>query len=355
MLHPFDLQFMRHALNLAQRGLGNVWPNPSVGAVIVKDGRVVGNGHTARGGRPHAETQAIAMAGADAAGATLYVTLEPCSHTGKTPPCAKAIIASGITRVVAACGDNNPAVAGKGFAMLHEAGIEVTENVLAAEARRLNAGFFSVIERNRPLVTVKMATSLDGRMNTITGESQWITSETARMRGHLLRATHDAILTGMGTVLADDPSLTCRLPGRDGDSPQRIVIDSQFRIPLNAKLLPAWVMTTESAFHNNKPKAQELLQHGSTVLIAPENGGKIDLEGALSLLAREGITRLLVEAGPSLSQALLTAGLADKLHWFHAPMFIGDSLALAKAPRFTHISTQPAGKDLLSAYSTKET
>src|SRR5438093_45669 len=244
---------MLAALALARRGLGNVWPNPAVGCIIVKDGRVAGRGWTQPGGRPHAETEALARAGEAARGATAYVSLEPCSHWGRTPPCADALIAAGVRRVVVALEDPDPRVAGSGLARLRAAGIAVETGLGAAAAAEINAGFFQRVRFGRPLVTLKLASSLDGRIATASGESRWITGPPARDHAHLLRATHDAILVGTGTVLADDPQLTCRLPGLARRSPVRVVIDRHLRIPPSARLIaearqvPTWVVTFGSA------------------------------------------------------------------------------------------------------------
>ncbi len=291
--------FMRHALLLARRNLGQTWPNPAVGAVVVNQDYVVGVGWTARCGRPHAETQALNMAGAHARGATLYVSLEPCAHEGKTPPCTQAIIAAGVARVVVGCGDPNPRVNGQGIAQLRAAGIEVVEQVRRAEAEALNEGFFSVVQCKRPYVALKIATSLDGKITG--GKDRWLTGETARAYGHVLRAEHDAILTGMGTVLADDPLLTCRLPGLEDRSPVRVVIDRRGRMPIDGKLMqsadevPLWVEA------------------------APEG-----LAALVSQLAERGITRLMVEAGASLSGAFIQQNLVDRIYWFRAPLVVGD-------------------------------
>src|SRR5437762_37728 len=253
MQECLDFAAMGAALALARRGLGNVWPNPAVGCVIVKDGRVVGRGWTQPGGRPHAETEALARAGETARGATAYVTLEPCCHWGRTPPCADALIAAGLSRVVVALEDPDPRVAGGGLARLRAAGLAVETGLGATEASEINAGFFQRVRLGRPLVTLKLATSLDGRIATASGESRWITGPAARERAHLLRATHDAILVGTDTVLADNPQLTCRLPGLAEHSPVRVVIDRRVRIPLDAHLLaearqiPSWVVTLAPA------------------------------------------------------------------------------------------------------------
>src|SRR5712691_3294525 len=248
-----DTAAMRAALALARRGLGTVWPNPAVGCVIARDGRVVGRGWTQPGGRPHAETEALRRAGEAARGATAYVTLEPCCHWGRTPPCADALIAAVLRRVVVALEDPDPRVAGGGLARLRAAGLAVETGLGAAEAAEINAGFLNRLRLGRPLVTLKLATSLDGRIATASGESRWITGAPARERAHLLRATHDAILVGTDTVLADDPQLTCRLPGLAEHSPVRVVIDRQLRVPLGAQVfaearaVPTWVLTLPSA------------------------------------------------------------------------------------------------------------
>ncbi len=323
----FD-RYMRIALSLARRNLGQTWPNPAVGALLVKDGQIIAQGWTARGGRPHAETEALGDAGDLAKGATLYVTLEPCTHHGKTPPCTDAIIKAGIARCVIACRDPNPLVNGKGIEQLRNAGIEVIEDVCKNEAAAINCGFFFVIEKKRPYVALKLATSRDGKI--AGGEKRWITGEQARAYGHLLRSRHDAIATGIGTVLADDPLLTCRLPGLEDRSPVRVVFDRQERLPRDSQLaktadtIPVWVM------------AQPL----------PE---------ALAALAQKGITRLLVEAGQKLSTAFLLNGLIDRIYWFRAPIEIGEgglsatseAIDLAHWQRIDHITLQPDTLDIL--------
>ena len=290
--------FMQIALRLAARNLGQTWPNPAVGALVVRDGHIVAQGYTARGGRPHAETQALAQAGELAKGATLYVTLEPCSHQGQTPPCTDAIIKSGIKRCVVACTDPNPQVNGKGIELLEKAGIEVELGVCREQAGKLNEGFFSLVGKNRPFVSLKLATSQDGKMATRSGESKWITGERARNYGHLLRSRHDAILTGIGTVLSDDPALTCRLPGLEKRSPARVVLDRQGRLPAKATV-------------NAKDGVQVMALADKT------------LADVLKRLAENGITRVMVEAGATLSTAFLQAGLVDRLYWFRAPIVIG--------------------------------
>lgn len=330
---------MRAALNLAARGLGRVAPNPAVGCVLVKDGTIVGRGWTQPGGRPHAETQALARAGAAARGATAYVSLEPCAHHGVTPPCADALIGAGVARVVAAAGDPDPRTNGAGIARLRAAGIAAETGLLAAEARLLNIGFFLKVLKNRPFVTAKIAASLDGRVATGAGDSQWVTGEAARLHGHLERARHDAILIGAGTLRADNPRLTCRLPGLEAASPQRIVLMGSSAVPGDLALLrdpSVWVIGS-----------------GCGALDVPAGAdGLPEPAGVLALLAGRGITRLLIEGGPRLITAFMAAGLVDRLLWYQAPRVIGgdgqpaigalgvDNLAQA-------LEYQPAGECML--------
>jgi diaminohydroxyphosphoribosylaminopyrimidine deaminase/5-amino-6-(5-phosphoribosylamino)uracil reductase len=350
---------MRAALALARRGLGTVWPNPTVGCVIVKDRHVIGRGWTGRGGRPHGETEALRRAGAAARGATAYVTLEPCSHWGKTPPCADALIAAGLRRVVIALEDPDPRVAGTGIEALRNAGLAVDIGLCAAEAAELNAGFLQRVRLGRPLVTLKLATSLDGRIATASGESRWITGPLARERAHLLRATHDAILVGTDTAVADDPQLTCRLPGLADRSPVRIVIDRQLRIPPTARIIaearrvPTWVMTLSSA----NPGRQKSLRDAGVEVIAAEPAatGAIDLAAALGELGNRGLTRLLAEGGGRLAAGLLRAQLVDRLVWFHAPLLLGGDGVPAVAalemgtlidmPHFERLAVEIVGED----------
>ena len=357
-----DLCRMRAALALARRGLGAAWPNPAVGCVIADAGRVVGRGWTQPGGRPHAETEALRRAGAGARGAAAYVSLEPCSHWGRTPPCADALILAGVRRVVVAIEDPDPRVAGSGIARLRAAGIAVETGLCAEEAAEINAGFLTRQRLGRPLVTLKLATSLDGRIATRTGASQWITGRPARERGQALRADHDAIMVGTGTVLADDPQLTCRLPGLGHRSPIRVVLDRRLRIPLRARLIagarqtPTWVLTLASA---DPARREAFLAAGASLIDAdPDPAGRIDLAAALAALGRRGITRLLVEGGAHLAAALLRAGLVDRLAWFHAPLLIGadgtPAIAalgldtLAGAPGFVPVSIEAVGDDMLT-------
>jgi diaminohydroxyphosphoribosylaminopyrimidine deaminase/5-amino-6-(5-phosphoribosylamino)uracil reductase len=351
---------MQHALRLAERGLGRTWPNPSVGAVVVKKGAVLGAAVTAWEGRPHAETRALEQAGENATGATLFVTLEPCAHTGKTPPCTDAIIAAGIKRVVIAVRDTNPKAMG-GVAKLQAAGIEIVEGVCEAEARAINEGFFSIQARGRPFVTLKLATSLDGKI-ALGGESQWITGEQSRRHVHVLRATHDAVVTGIGTIFYDDPKLTCRLSGREVDSPQRILMDSNLRVPENAKLLPAWIFTSEAALRAESDKASVLEKNGNSIFPVPLDAAHLSLSETMKVLAQKGVTRLLVEAGSTLASEFMRQGLVDRLYWFRAPMVIGDkgipalwgqdATSLANVPRFSLQATERYGGDILEIYNT---
>jgi len=292
-----------------------------------RTGHIAGRGWTQDGGRPHAEVEALRRAGSAALGATAYISLEPCAHYGWTPPCTMALLHAGIRRVVAATRDPDPRVNGQGLAQLRQAGVEVEEGVRQAEAEALNAGFFRRFQANRPLVTLKLATSLDGRIATRTGHSQWITGEEARARGHWLRASHDAIMIGSGTALADDPSLTCRLRGLGASSPVRIVLDGRLRLPNDANLVrtardvPIWVIAREDA---SGARIEALRERGVHVLHAPTDAeGRLELGSVLGLLAGRGLTRVLVEGGAALAASLLRARLVDRLVWFQAPMLIG--------------------------------
>ncbi|MDE2228231.1 MAG: bifunctional diaminohydroxyphosphoribosylaminopyrimidine deaminase/5-amino-6-(5-phosphoribosylamino)uracil reductase RibD [Alphaproteobacteria bacterium] len=352
---------MRAALALAQRGLGQSWPNPSVGCIIVRDGAVVGRGWTQKGGRPHAETEALARAKRGAKGAVAYVTLEPCCHHGKAPPCTDALITAGIRRAVVAIEDPDPRVSGKGLAALRAASVDVETGLCAAEATELNAGFFSAIQRGRPSVTLKLATSLDGRLAVASGESRWITGEAARARGHLLRATHDAVIVGSGTIIADDPELTCRLPGLTERSPVRVVIDGGLRVPLTARVVaeakraPTWFIVRHGIAGERRAA---LADCGVEIIDVPAMpGGETDLAAALAALTRKGITRLLVEGGATLAAALVRADLIDRIAWFRAPSLIGgDGVptlaalgieAPAHAPRFVRVGIESIGEDVL--------
>lgn len=355
---------MQAALRLAARGLGRVAPNPAVGCVIVQNGNVIGRGWTQDGGRPHAETMALEMAGPRAEGATVYVTLEPCAHHGKTPPCVEALVAAGVARVVVALRDPDERVNGAGIEILQKAGIEVVEGLLANEASELNAGFITTRLHGRPLVTLKMATSLDGRIATATGDSKWITGVAARRYGHMLRAQNDAIMIGVGTALVDNPDLTCRIDGLEQYSPIRIVADSRLRLPLTSNLVakarevPLWIVTV---LGNDKDRLQALEDLGAQVIEVPANeSGLPDMGLGLEALAKRGITRILVEGGSHLLATLIKDELADRLMWFRAGRIIGgdgipalESIGLeriSEAPELHLIEERRLGDDLLESY-----
>ena len=354
---------MQTALALAARGLGRTWPNPSVGCVLVNGGYLVGRGWTQSGGRPHAETVALATAGTAAKGSTVYVTLEPCSHHGRTPPCADALIQAGVSRVLVAHEDPDPRVLGAGIRRLREAGIQVELGLMAEEARDLNEGFLRRIADQRPMMTLKVATSLDGRIATRTGESRWITGECARGWGHGMRARHDAIMIGIGTALADDPDLTTRLPGLEARSPVRIVMDGRLRLPLTsrlvrtAKTVPTWVVTLPDADGARRRAFEEC---GVKVIEAGRPAAEDSLRPALEELARQGLTRILVEGGAHLSAALLREDLVDRLEWFRAGTVVGgDGVPAAagfgiekliEARAFTRQAARTIGADVAESY-----
>lgn len=341
-----DLHFMQIALTLGRRGLGRTWPNPAVGAVIVKDGVIVGRGWTQPGGRPHAEPDALARAGDRARGATLYVTLEPCSHVGKSPPCTDAVIAAGIARVVSAIEDPNPQVAGQGHARLRAAGIAVDVGLCADEAARDHAGHFRRVREGRPHVVLKLAVSSDDKIAAAGNTPVAITGEAARARVHLLRAQSDAVLTGIGTVLADDPLLTCRLPGMAGRSPVRVVLDRALRLPGSSRLVhgaretPLWVMTSDLA---EAPAAAKLGAAGAQVMRVKEAAAGLDLRAVLDELAAKGISRLMVEAGARVAASFVTEGLADEVWLLRGPDAIGtDGIAALGAMPLTAITQSPS-------------
>lgn len=364
-----DRDYMALACTLGRRGLGRVWPNPAVGCVLVRpdlgeDGRVVGRGWTQPGGRPHAETEALARAGEAARGATAYVSFEPCSHHGRTPPCADALVAAGIARLVVPGEDPDSRVSGQGIARLREAGIAVTEGVDADEAMAVNLGFITRIRLGRPMVTLKLASTIDGRIATQTGESQWITGAAARAQAHGLRARHDGIMVGVTTALSDDPMLTCRLPGMADRSPVRIVVDSRLRLPLTAALVataaeaPTWLIT----LHGNEPARLAALRDADVVVIeVPESEtGIVDLAATLHALGERGLTRVLAEGGSRLAASLLQAGAVDRLEWFRAPALMGgDGQAAVEAygvdrldrmAGFVRVAERRTGPDLWESY-----
>ena len=361
---PEDIRWMRAALGLARRAVGSTAENPAVGCVIVRDGVVVGRGATQPGGRPHAETEALRQAGAAARGATAYVTLEPCAHHGQTPPCAEALASAGLSRVVAAIRDPDPRVDGGGLLALERVGIEVVTNVLSEDAAQLMAGFLARLKSGRPHVTLKLATSLDGRIATASGNSKWITGPEARARGHLMRARSDAILVGIGTVLADDPLLDCRLPGLEARSPARIVLDSTLRLPAGCRLLATAarlrtiILTTDAA---NPGTVAGLEAKGCEVrLIGSDEDGRVDLVAAFAMLGDLGFGRVLVEGGGSVAAGLIKGGLVDEIDWFRAPLVLGgDGLPgvaqlglerVAQAPRMIRISVETIGHDILEIF-----
>lgn len=358
-----DERWMRTALVLGRRGLGNVWPNPAVGAVIVRDGRVVGRGWTQPGGRPHAEAVALDAAGSRARGATAYVTLEPCAHHGRTPPCADALVEAGIARVVTALGDPDPRVSGRGHARLREAGIKVRTGVLAAEAALDQWGFLSRIRRGRPLVTLKLATSADGRIALGSGESRWITGAEARRRVHLLRASHDAVMVGGGTARADDPSLTVRGLGIQRQ-PVRVVLTARLDLPLDGRLaataqeVPVWLVHGPAAPAAIRAAWEGL---GAVCIEVPEAPGRgLDPDAAMAALGAAGLTRVLCEGGGALAASLLDAGIVDRLVTFAAGLVIGADgrpatgpLGLSRldaAPRFELVSTEAVGRDVMAVW-----
>ena len=356
---------MRVALGLAARGLGRTWPNPAVGCVIVRDQTVVGRGWTQPGGRPHAETEALERAGAAARGATAYVTLEPCSHHGHTPPCADALIAAGIGRCVIAVTDPDPKVAGGGIERLRVAGIEVVSGIEGGRAAEHLAGYLLHRRQGRPLVTLKLASSLDGRIATHGGESRWITGEAARMHAHLLRAHHDAVLIGVGTATADDPDLRCRLPGLEAASPVRVVFDSSLQLSLTSRLVrtareaPTWVVSCEEA---DALREDAFASCGVEVLRIPHGEeGLPDPGAALRKLGERGVTSVLVEGGSRLAASLIRAGLVDRIAWFRASSVIGgDGIPavaafgldhLAQAPVWRRTELRTVGEDVLETFA----
>jgi len=360
-----DARFMQLALALGRRGQGRTWPNPAVGAVVVKDGVIVGRGWTQAGGRPHAEPEALKRAGEAARGATLYVTLEPCSHFGKSPPCVDAVIAAGIARVVSAIEDPNPEVAGQGHAKLRAAGIAVDIGLGAAEAARDHAGHFRRIRDKRPHVILKLAVSADDKIGAAGHKPVAITGEAAKTRVHLLRAQCDAILVGIGTVLADDPGLTCRLPGMEARSPVRLVLDRALRIPGTSRLVhsargtPLWVLTSDLS---EAPAAMKLGAAGAQVIrvAAITRPPGLDLPAVLHALSDKGITRLLVEGGAKVASSFVAADLVDEIWLLRGQESVGadgvpalDALplsAITQSPGFKVRASESLNRDTLTVY-----
>ncbi len=358
-----DERWMRLAIGLGRRGLGQVWPNPAVGCVIVRDGRVVGRGYTRPGGRPHAETEALAQAGSAAEGATAYVSLEPCAHHGKTPPCADALIAAKVARVVSAMLDPDPRVAGQGHAKLRAAGIEVETDVLCAEAQDANTGFLARIIKGRPAVTLKLAMTLDGKIATRTGDSQWITGPEARAYTHLLRSNHDAIMVGSGTVLADNPDLRVRHHGLANRSPVRVVLDTTLKTPADSKLVQSAGETPVWLCHGDSMAADAAWAETAAQLLPCRIVDRtLDIGDVLQVLGEKGLTRLLCEGGAAVAASLLRAGAVDRLIVMTAGAAIGsdglsglgslDITSLADAPRFRLYDMRRFGDDVVTDWRT---
>ena len=355
-----DLAWMTRALELAALGAGLTAPNPAVGAVLVRDGQAVGEGSHLRAGGLHAEALALAAAGPRARGATCYVTLEPCAHHGRTPPCADALVAAGVARVVVACSDPDPRVDGRGIGRLRAAGVEVVTGVAEAPARALNRAFLHRVATGRPHVTLKAAMTLDGKIAAVDGESRWITGEAARAHAHRLRFEADAILVGLGTVLADDPQLTVRRPDLPAKEPLRVVADSRLRVPASARLFtagdPARAIVACTAPAPAGPAAA-LRARGARVLELPADGGRVELRALLSALAQLDVLGVLVEGGAELAGGLLDGGLVDRVAFFVAPRLLGgrtapgpvggSGRALKAAVSLSGVTCRPMGEDLL--------
>jgi len=353
---------MALALSLGRRGQGRCWPNPAVGCVIVKNARVVGRGWTQPGGRPHAETGALAQAGEAARGADVYVSLEPCAHHGATPPCAEALIAAGVARVIAPLADSDARVSGRGFEMLRTAGIAVETGLMADQAAADHAGFFLKTEQGRPWVTLKLASSFDGRIATATGQSQWITGPAARRVVHGMRARHDAVMVGAGTARADDPSLTVRGLGLSYQ-PVRVVVSRRLDLPLMGQLarsaaeVPVWLCHGRDADPDRIRAWQGL---GAQLLPCAVSGAQLDPHDVLQQLGGQGLTRVFCEGGSALAAALLTADLVDELAVFTAGLAIGaeglpaiGALGLDRldtAPRLNLQSVRSVGPDILHVW-----
>jgi len=349
---------MHRALDIARNGLYTADPNPRVGCVLVKEGQIVGEGWHVRAGEPHAEVVAIAAAGGAARGATAYVTLEPCNHTGRTGPCTAALIAAGVARVVCAMRDPNPAVAGGGIATLERAGVAVEVGVLETEARALNPGFLSRAERGRPFVRTKLAVSLDGRTALANGVSQWLTGEVARADVHRWRARSSAVLTGIGTLLADDPSLDARLdePATDVVQPARVIVDAALRTPPDARTLSIPGDVLVFTLSDDAARAAALTARGARIERVGAAAGHCDLTAVVRRLAELELNEIWVEAGPTLNGALLAAGLVDELVLYVAPLLLGEGArgmfdigeltTLAQAPRFEFVDYAAFGPDL---------
>lgn len=358
-MNPKDIRFMKMALGLGARGLGRVWPNPAVGCVVVKDGRVVSRGRTADSGRPHAEVVALEAAGAAARGADVYVTLEPCSHQGESGPCADALIAAGVTRVVIACADPNPEVNGQGVEKLRNSGVEVEIGVLEAEASEAHRGFFLRVTEGRPFVTLKIASTLDGRIATASGESRWITGPEARRAVHAMRMRHDAVLVGAGTARADDPDLRVRDMGCDRQ-PVRIVASRNLNLPNPSRLTesagdaPVWFL------HEIGADVDRWNQTNVKLIEVPVTGAQLDPYAMLKALGAQGLTRVFCEGGGELAASLLSVGLVDELVLFSAGKMLGAEgwpsvgalgiSELANAPKFVLHDVHTVGADTMQVW-----
>ncbi|MDY4884306.1 MAG: bifunctional diaminohydroxyphosphoribosylaminopyrimidine deaminase/5-amino-6-(5-phosphoribosylamino)uracil reductase RibD [Anaerovibrio sp.] len=350
---------MARAISLARNGLGRTSPNPLVGAVIVRDGRIVAEGWHRKAGTPHAEIHALNMAGELARGATVYVSLEPCAHYGRTGPCARALVEAGVSRVVVAMTDPNPKVAGKGIAILQEAGIEVTTGVLEQEARQLNEVFLKWMTTGLPFVALKTAMTLDGKIATAAGQSQWITNEASRYETHRLRDIYDGILVGINTALADNPSLTTRLKEYQGRNPVRIVVDSRARLPLTAKLVTDGAARTIVAVTEQAPAERvEALRSAGVEIIVAGSSNHVDMHSLMEQLGAMKISSVLVEGGGSVNFSLLQAGLVDRVYAFIAPKLVGGRDALTpvegegfqeldRAVELENIQLRQLGSDVL--------
>ena len=357
---------MDTAISLAERGLGQTWPNPSVGCVIVKDGVVMGRGWTQPGGRPHAENEALRRAGEGAAGSTLYVTLEPCAHQGSTPPCAQSLIDAGVRRVVIGIEDPDPRVNGKGVKMLKEAGVHVDIGVRKSDVEIATKGFLMRNLEGRPQISLKLATTLDGRIACASGDSKWITGEVARRSGHLLRASHDAILVGATTATHDNPTLTCRLPGMLDRSPIRVIVDGRMRLPLSnklvvdAKIFPTWLFTLPNSYSDSNRRKAYLEAGVEVIKINEDKNGNPDLQMLVSVLGDRGLTRLLIEGGGVIAAAFLKLGLIDDIFWYRASKIIGgDGLPaiagmgieeIQETKRMSRVFSYIVGDDVIERY-----
>jgi len=357
---------MDTAISLAERGLGQTWPNPSVGCVIVKDGVVMGRGWTQPGGRPHAENEALRRAGDRAMGSTVYVTLEPCAHQGSTPPCAQSLIDAEVRRVVIGIEDPDPRVNGKGVKMLKMAGIRVDIGVRKSDVEIATKGFLTRNIEGRPQISLKVATTLDGRIACASGDSKWVTGEAARRSGHLLRASHDAILVGATTATHDNPTLTCRLPGMLDRSPIRVIVDGGMRLPLSnklvvdAKIFPTWLFTLSNSYSDSNRRNAYLEAGVEVIEINEDKNGNPDLQMLVSVLGDRGLTRLLIEGGGVIAAAFLKLGLIDDIFWYRASKIIGgDGLPaiagmgieeIQETKRMSRVFSYIVGDDVIERY-----